>query len=310
MALLALRCLPWPARLNARAFMSSKPIRRKKKRLPLRKSAEYWLKSLDRKKPEIAAVGMWLYFPLIWELTLESPRDSADSADDRYYARSVLFQAHDKAVRQLAGLAAGLALDAGAIVNAGSVCRQLFNAPGDFGIESIYHPKRISDEWPNCLGPARFKLPAPVQDALSQGESVLANLRAKLSLKPDVPAILAQSRTDENAEAPVKSAGPNEMAIIPGAIALGDYRVELSGKPWEVLQAIYQSRFKTLTRDELSKDVWGAESPTDDNIRGCIHFAREALRALYKLAGHKSIEDPLPAVGRGKLLAWRLELPN
>ena len=90
----------------------------------------------------------------------------------------------------------------------------------------------------------------------------------------------------------------------PGEFAFGGMKGELTGKLWMLLKAFAEAR-RSLTSSDLLDDVWGHnETCTEQNLRNHLSRLRTALRNVYDLAENV---DPIPAVDKGNLAAWRLE---
>jgi hypothetical protein len=96
----------------------------------------------------------------------------------------------------------------------------------------------------------------------------------------------------------------------PGGFRLhgGDWQ-SLTGKAWLVLNAISEAPDCTRNSEWLFAEFWTASPSSPDVVKDAVSDARIALRtALGKLGKDQSC-DPLPVADRGKLRAWRLDLP-
>jgi hypothetical protein len=107
--------------------------------------------------------------------------------------------------------------------------------------------------------------------------------------------------TDASAEWPASfesttSGGPVVLEFGPGEVRFGERSVELGGKPLQILKAIYSSRFKRMTLQDIVSDVWeGSPFVSPTTARSHICAARKALRELWSCPGF----DPIPCVDRG-----------
>jgi hypothetical protein len=103
---------------------------------------------------------------------------------------------------------------------------------------------------------------------------------------------------------------PGEIELIPGGFIYRGVQMDLSGKPWEVLKALVESRLKRLSSQQLLKTIWWEDSmnASDQNVKDAVSEARTVLQAAMRKAGVRKPKDPLRCVDKGSNLAWALEL--
>lgn len=100
------------------------------------------------------------------------------------------------------------------------------------------------------------------------------------------------------------------VTFLPGAFLYRGHRQPLSGKPLEVLKALYEAQGKTLTLAALRDKVWTDSITGEETIRSAVKAVRKAVRQAIEAVGAEGPADPVPAVDRGtNRTAWRLELP-
>jgi hypothetical protein len=103
------------------------------------------------------------------------------------------------------------------------------------------------------------------------------------------------------------------LEVIPGGIRYDQVTVDLSGKALACIRELLDAHGHRLDWTKLQDRVWGQDSYTGQaTIKNTIADARDALRKLARQAGKRINEDfdPLPCVGRGKELAWKLDFPE
>jgi hypothetical protein len=146
--------------------------------------------------------------------------------------------------------------------------------------------------------------PDGVEKVLS---SVLRIGATELGILEECGRRLAQAAAVEHVASP-------DMALTfePGRIVYKSHCAKLSGKPWLILRAIAQALCRQRTLGQLMDEFWPKEGNTSIEpvtVNMHISTARQALRNVLRKAGVETAGDPLPAVDRGTLLAWRLDLP-
>lgn len=88
----------------------------------------------------------------------------------------------------------------------------------------------------------------------------------------------------------------------------GDWQI-LSGKPWQVLNAISEAPDYTRMSEWLFAKFWADSPSSPDVVKDAVSDARNALRVALGKLGLDQSRNPLPVTERGKLRAWRLDLP-
>jgi hypothetical protein len=133
----------------------------------------------------------------------------------------------------------------------------------------------------------------------------LPNLCGEVEWEAVQAAAIDKTESDDNP--------PLALEVIPGGIRYGRTTVDLSGKPLACIRELLDAHGHRLDWTKLRDRVWGQDSYTEAaTIKNAIADARDALRKLARQAG-KRINgdfDPLPCVGRGKDLAWKLDFPE
>jgi hypothetical protein len=138
-------------------------------------------------------------------------------------------------------------------------------------------------------------------------------LAGQPSGKPNSPAAVQEFPSEEDSNQPIIDdlpSIPGLLKLIPGGFVYRERQTEdLSGKPWQVLRKILQSRIGRITSRGLLATVWKDKpDTTDQNVKDAISTVRQALRRAMKRAGVKRPSDPLPAVDQGCNLSWKLDL--
>lgn len=120
----------------------------------------------------IAAVGYWIGYPMFLEIIGHDwHTDSART--DAYYALNF---AHTQATHLLMEESEKFGLDPHPLYECARVIQEIYaNAP-----EKYYAGP--NDTWPECMGTARYSLPAGQQEALRAGEATFVRLAVKLGL--------------------------------------------------------------------------------------------------------------------------------
>jgi hypothetical protein len=111
-------------------------------------------------------------------------------------------------------------------------------------------------------------------------------------------------------EASTAASSNKELQFIPGGFLYRGHVQRLSGKPLAVLRALYDSRWKRQTLDDLRRTVWCDSAPEEETIRSTVSSARKALKAAFVAVGIEGPKNPIPTADRGNgTTAWRLVLP-
>jgi hypothetical protein len=100
------------------------------------------------------------------------------------------------------------------------------------------------------------------------------------------------------------------LSFIPGGFVYRGQRHDLSGKPLQVLEALYQAPGQAMTLLRLRDKIWCDEEVGQEAIRSAVKVARDALRVAMRRAKSSETNDPIPNIDRGTgRTAWRLDLP-
>ena len=108
------------------------------------------------------------------------------------------------------------------------------------------------------------------------------------------------------------------MAFTAGGFIYRNVEEQLSGKPLDVLKALYHAPRKTLTKNDLLKTFWTDSAVEDSTVSNAVSDARKALVRAMKRAGTKAPRGakktyPIMNVnrgggdGEGSRTAWKLE---
>jgi DNA-binding response OmpR family regulator len=103
-----------------------------------------------------------------------------------------------------------------------------------------------------------------------------------------------------------------DLVFLPGAIRYRGCRVPLKGYPWRVLKELAHAPGRTVTINQLTRNVWDDPRTEEQTVQQAISRARKAVRtALRNTHTLLATKDPIPAVshGGGDILAWKLVLP-
>jgi len=177
-------------------------------------------------------------------------------------------------------------------------------------------------------------LPAP------DAERVVSNLEDHLALDlgeqdlqaPDEPVLTDNSTraagtptpkgTDADRDGvennPTAPAKDNSLTLLPGGFVYRKVEMDLSGKPLDILKALYLAPLKTLKRNQLVGRLWKENAVENSTVSNAISDARNALRAAMKRAKRRAPKGaknnyPIVTINRGggdgedSRTAWRLE---
>jgi hypothetical protein len=117
-------------------------------------------------------------------------------------------------------------------------------------------------------------------------------------------------REEQREEVPV--ACEEALTLEPGGFAYRGGRVhDLTGRPFDMLRALLESRHGRLTADQL-RVALGLDDQTIEYpaqvIKDVATDLRRALRGALKEAGARHTKNPLPSIGRGDSLTYCLEM--
>jgi hypothetical protein len=102
------------------------------------------------------------------------------------------------------------------------------------------------------------------------------------------------------------------LSLIPGGLEYCFITRKLSGKAWQVLEALLASRCKRLTCAYLLRTVWQDAETQENTVTVTVAQIRKTLREVLTLAGRLPPDrfDPLPCVDKAPNLGWGLDLPE
>jgi hypothetical protein len=138
-----------------------------------------------------AAFGLWIGYPSLLEtiglnariygpmpdsVTLNTPDESAETKSIRWDAYYALNHAHSLATHFLMAQAERNGLDPHPLYECGQLLIELY------AHEPWKYYAGLYDTWPECMGIARYSLPACQQDVLRAGQAVFVRLAVKLGL--------------------------------------------------------------------------------------------------------------------------------
>jgi hypothetical protein len=145
--------------------------------------AARWQKDSRTKDDLIAAFGYWIGYPMFLEAVGHDWRTD-ETRTTAYYA---LNSAHTLATHVLMEEAEKHGLDPHALYECARVVQEIYADEPE-----KYYAGRY-DTWPECMGTARYSLPAGQQDALRAGEAVFIRLSVKAgvdrTVKPSLPPV-------------------------------------------------------------------------------------------------------------------------
>lgn len=111
---------------------------------------------------------------------------------------------------------------------------------------------------------------------------------------------------------PAEDTTENDVGIVleAGGFAYDTHFMPMSGRDFDVLRAFCEAPRHSLTAAELLSDVW-AESPIEqDGVKVYVRRVRAKLvSAIRKVDDHYK-GNPVPCIGSGRNLAWKLDLPR
>jgi hypothetical protein len=150
--------------------------------------AARWETGSRTKDDLTVAFGYWIGYPMF----LESVGHDWHTDQTRTAAYYALNFAHTQATRVLMEEAEKQGLDPHALYECARVVEEIYaDAP-----EKYY--AGLHDTWPDCMGAARYSLPAGQQEALRAGEAVFVRLAVKAGIdrtvKPSLPATVGTGK--------------------------------------------------------------------------------------------------------------------
>jgi hypothetical protein len=143
----------------------------------------------ERTKDTIsAAFGLWIGYPHLLELIGHNTRVrgpmpaciTLDRSESSWHAYDVLNIAHYHATHFLMVEAKKCGLDPHPLFECGNVIRELY------AHEPWRYYAGLGEYWPQCMGNARYSLPASQQEALRAGEAVFMRLAVELEVAADL----------------------------------------------------------------------------------------------------------------------------
>jgi hypothetical protein len=153
-----------------------------------RESFEEAAKLLERRERTkdtiIAAFGLWIGYPHLLELIGHNTRVNGpmpacitlNHSESSWHAYEALNIAHYQATRFLMVEAKKCGLDPHALFECGNVIQELY------AHEPWRYYAGLGEYWPQCMGNARYSLPASQQEALRAGEAVFMRLAVELDI--------------------------------------------------------------------------------------------------------------------------------
>ena len=216
------------------------------------------------RKAQTSAFALWIGYPFLLELIgrnakVHGPTPasvSLSTSDASWVAYYALNAAHHHATRLLMAEAEKCGLDPHALFECGNLIQELY----------AHDPWRyyggVGDYWPECMGAARYALPAGQQDAIRAGEAAFVRLAVKLSIaKAEDTAAIADAVTKAGA---LPDSTGTDVAV----------QARYSGKYGELMQEAKMNRAATITR-----------------IAGLLQTDR---RTLLRWRGIKAVRDAYP----------------
>jgi hypothetical protein len=137
------------------------------------------------------------------------------------------------------------------------------------------------------------------------GERLRALRLAVGAIRPPTPPG-GEGPRDENEE----GKGGSPLQFRDGACFWRGARVEVTGKPLEVLRCLASKKENRATKDELWRKLWPDDGDDPDSPHALaqhINSANKALQAALRAAGINA-RRPLRGEGRGKHLTYSLKL--
>jgi len=190
------------------------------------------------RKAQIAAFGLWIGYPFLLELIGRNvkalgqmpARVNLGMSDVSRAAYHALNAAHHAATNLLMAEAEKCGLDPHALYECGNVIQELYAR------DPWRHYGGPYDFWPECMGAARYELPAGQQHAIRAGEATFVRLAVKLSI----------AKTEDTAAV---AEAVKEADVLPDATGTGvAVQARYHGKHGELMQEAKKSRAATITR--------------------------------------------------------------
>ncbi len=156
----------------------------------LRRAFEADAAKFQGKSPDLAAVfGYWIGYPSFLEW-IGFGRDWGAHQDTvlAYYA---LNHVHGEATRVLMKEATRRGMDPHALYECSRVVQEIYLAAPEL---CVRRTGAIHDGWPECMGAARYSLPAGQREALRAGEAVFIRLAMVMDIAQAAPALTSDDR--------------------------------------------------------------------------------------------------------------------
>ncbi len=121
-------------------------------------------------------------------------------------------------------------------------------------------------------------------------------------------AAAAAKPIDHAPAAPPRLPNAGGLEIVAGAFVYAGQKHDLTGRPWDMLDALLRSRFGQMGRDEL-RAAMELQADLDTAVKDAATALRKALKAAIAMAG-KKCENPLGSKGKGRHTVYRLDMPS
>jgi DNA-binding response OmpR family regulator len=100
------------------------------------------------------------------------------------------------------------------------------------------------------------------------------------------------------------------LAFGAGKFTYRGHTERLTGKPLQILKALWEAKDHTLTRDALREKIWPESLPENNTIDSTVLRARNAMRKALVAVHGKCENDPIKGQDKGAPYAWELCLPE
>jgi hypothetical protein len=172
--------------------------------------------------------------------------------------------------------------------------------------------RQVEERWPTLLH--HFPFLADVDpridgcSAFSCHDSV-SRLREELGNRLSRGGPPLEERPNPESQ-PASERAAEQLTFEPGAFVYRGHREPLSGKPLQVIEALYLASGNVCTLKALQDTIWKDTSSGEEAIRSAVQAARDALRRAMRAVSVEGPKNPIPTADRGSgRTAWRLDLP-
>ena len=181
--------------------------------------------------------------------------------------------------------------------------------PGMWGVgipketwDEAFSKEKINENWTDIRAAIAALPPVDVQEVFSLVER---NIAQAWRWRKEQGISIPEPAPPTDVSQVVSSA---QMDFVEGAFVLNGKQYDLSGKPLEMLRAVAESHGGRCRADSMLVTVWSESLVDGSTIRSTAARVRKMLRRALADQG-QDVGNPFPRIGRGRDLAYKLDLP-